>query len=143
MGQKSDATLEISWCAGLGSHANAGRCAAAFLALETDVAEEAVSGDASTLEEQGEGVVCDPPASTRQAQKRIALVDCLSDTARSPKGIDFHAAIIAQEEPNHSLLARCHDYRVEDGMGLLPDSRACCYLVRTADMCKPMSFTRL
>jgi hypothetical protein len=66
-----------------------------------------------------------------------ALVDSFSDTARSPKGIDFHAAIIAQEEPNHSLLARCHDYRVEDGMGLLPESRACCYLVRIADMCKP------
>jgi hypothetical protein len=108
-GKKATLRLEISWCAGLGSHANAGRCAAAFLALETDVAEEAVSGDASTLEEQGERVACDPLASTRQAQKRIALVDCLSDTARSPKDIDFHAVIIAQEEPNHSLLARCHD----------------------------------
>jgi hypothetical protein len=55
--------------------------------------------DAPTLEEQGERVICDPPAVTSQAQERIPLVDCLPDTARSPKAIDFLAAIIAWEGP--------------------------------------------
>src|SRR6266536_2929852 len=63
----------------------------------------ALPTDSLTLKQQGEWVICDPPALTRQAQEGITLVDCLPDTARFPIAIEVHlATIIAQEGRNLS-----------------------------------------
>jgi hypothetical protein len=49
------------------------RCASAFLAAKTDVADEGVPADASAPEQQREREVGDPPAVAGQPQKRVAL----------------------------------------------------------------------
>jgi len=81
------------------------RCAAAFLAAKTDVADEGVPADASAVEEQGEREVRDPAAAAGQPQERVALVYRLPDAPGSPVGIGFHGGdhSIGTGRPNTPL----------------------------------------
>ncbi len=82
-----------------------------LLAPKSNIADEALPTDALTLKQQGEWVICDPPAFTRQAQEGIPLIDCLPDTARFPKAIEFghggdHLAI-SSSGPKTYPFTRC------------------------------------
>src|SRR6266536_5468523 len=85
----------------------------------------ALPTDSLTLKQQGEWVICDPPALTRQAQEGITLVDCLPDTARFPIAIEVHlATIIAQEGRNLSPLFRATRGPSREGGGAGKGSNA-------------------
>ena len=71
-------------------HPDAWLGASAFLTAKGDVAEEAVPSDARTLKQEWEGVVTDPPATTRQVQERVALAHRFPNRSRAPPGIEFH-----------------------------------------------------
>ncbi len=76
--------------AGLGVNAYLDLLTSTFLAPKSNIPDEALPTDPLTLKQQGKRVICDPPAFTRQAQKRIALVDGFPDTARFPIAIEVH-----------------------------------------------------
>ncbi len=69
-----------------------------ILAPKSNIPDEALPTDPLTLKQQAKRVICDPAAFTRQAQKRIALVDCFPDTARFPIAIEVHHGREAQEQ---------------------------------------------
>jgi hypothetical protein len=74
--------IQISRCVGLGVNAYLDFLTSAILTPKSNIADEALPTDPLTLKQQGEWVTCDPPAFTRQSQKRITLVDSLPDTPR-------------------------------------------------------------
>jgi len=82
--------LEVPLRLSLRRHPDAWLGASAFLTAKGDVAEEAVPSDARTLKQEREGVLTDPPATTRQAQKRVALAHRFPNGSRAPPGIEFH-----------------------------------------------------
>ena len=82
--------LEVPLRLSLRRHPDAWLGASAFLTAKGDVAEEAVPSDARTLKQEWEGVVTDPPATTRQVQERVALAHRFPNRSRAPPGIEFH-----------------------------------------------------
>jgi hypothetical protein len=61
----------------------------AILTAKSNIADEALPTYSLALKQKRERVIGDPPALTRQSQKRRTLVDCFPDTPSFPI-IDFH-----------------------------------------------------
>jgi len=98
-----------------------------LLAPKSNIPDEALPTDPLTLKQQGEWVICDPPAFTHQAQEGIPLIDCLPDTARFPIAVEFgHGGDHCTgriEGGGTGVGAYCHAHPPQNGRGRLPGAR--------------------
>src|SRR6266849_5766985 len=66
-------SIQISRYIGLGVNADLDFLPSAILTPKSNIADEALPTDPLAVKQQGEWVICDPPAFTRQAQEGIIL----------------------------------------------------------------------